>query len=110
MKEIKTKDTTEEEWLEREIDYFIQRLYIANQIAFLYNYGEKLEIPDTEIQDGTPLNNLEMIETLGSIEYNLYTNNGRSFISSEDKKKLDKIKELAMRQIIEDLKSRQVTA
>ncbi|HDH99837.1 MAG TPA: hypothetical protein ENF74_02470 [Firmicutes bacterium] len=86
---------------------FVERLYIANRLAYEYQYGnnETITIPrmkETEFV-AFPYTIKEFIEVLSSIRYNLYTNNDRCFLGQEDMERVDRLLNTARRLYIEQL-------
>ena len=86
---------------------FVERLYIANRLAYSYQYGDDdpITIPRLKKKDfaGMPYRAKEFIEVLGSIRYNLYTNNGRCFLGQEDMERVDRLLNTARRLYIAQL-------
>jgi hypothetical protein len=82
-----------EDDLDHAILAFVERLYISNAVAFAVQYGEKpitIERLEEKDLEGSLLGKMQFWKTLRSIRYNLYTNAGRAFTSSEDMEKLDR--------------------
>ena len=80
--------------LDKKILCFVERLYIANTLAFDYQYSEMEEITIKRLErndlDGSLIINTVLLLNLRSIKYNLYTNNGHCFTSEKDIKRLDR--------------------
>jgi len=78
---------------------FVERLYIANRLAYSYQYGDDdpITIPRLKKEDfaGMPYRAKEFIEILNSIRYNLYTNNGQCFLGQEDMERIDRLLDTA---------------
>jgi len=81
------------EFIEIYIITLFDRLSLANQMAFAYGYNEPLDLErlDFELDGGylawdhiTPERKRDFHNDLKSLDYNLYTNNGRSFVSQQD--------------------------
>ena len=77
---------------ENEILCFVERLYLANRMAYYYQYADECE--DGVIQ----IRRLEehelhgkLLSLLRSIHYNLYTNAGRCFLGREDMERLERL-------------------
>ena len=83
--------------LDKKILCFVERLYIANTLAFDYQYSEMEEITIKRLErndlDGSLIINTVLLLNLRSIKYNLYTNNGHCFTNETDMKKLDRLVE-----------------
>ncbi len=92
---------------EENIYAFAERLYIANRLAYEYQYGdnETITIPRLTRRDmsGMMYTLKEFINTLRLIRYNLYTNNGRCFLGQEDMERIDRLLNTAQRKYIEQL-------
>jgi hypothetical protein len=81
---------------DRNIICWVDRLYVANQLAFhqTYSWGEgRFEITPLDEEDINP-NSIhwdyrKLYDFLNSLHYNLFSNGGRSFISTEDMARLD---------------------
>jgi hypothetical protein len=87
-----------DKYIDNEIRCFVERLYIANALAFAYMYGEKpiiIERLTEENLEGSLIEVVEFIKTLRTLRYNLYTNAGNSFLSEKDMKKLNFLIEYA---------------
>lgn len=73
---------------------WVDRLYIANQLAFhqTYTRTNKFEIETLDDKDITPqgLNwdTKKLYDWLNSVNYNIYSNGGRSFLSRDDHERL----------------------
>lgn len=85
-----------EEALDRKILCWVERLYIANSLAFYYNYSsgeEKIEIPrlSAKMLEGHLLSARDFLKQLREIRYNLYTNAGNCFLGEEDMEKLERL-------------------
>lgn len=99
-KNMKDKDENfSMEYLEEnKIRWFIDRIYFANQIAYYYQYKHNLEEDFKYNHIGESLtisimnrNERKALKALKSLTYNLYTNNGNSFISREDMEFIERI-------------------
>ncbi len=71
----------------------VDRLYIANQLAYDYSYDiPKIEIRRLEQKDidaAPVIKGVKLLSELKSLRYNLYSNGGHSFVSKKDAEKLD---------------------
>lgn len=83
---------------ENEILCFVERLYLANRMAYYYQYGDECEdgvihirrLEEYELH-GKLLPFREILFLLRSIHYNLYTNAGRCFLGREDMERLERL-------------------
>jgi len=87
--------------LDKAILCWVERLYIANALAFEYQYGDleiisikRLNEKDLE---GQLLRRGEIFEKLRGLRYNVFTNAGRTFLGEDDTAKLS-----ALIQLIQD--------
>jgi len=83
---------------ENEILCFIERLYIANRLAYLYQYPDECKNNSITIKrlekeqlNGFILPISKLLEELKHIEYNIYTNAGRCFLGNEDMERLHRL-------------------
>lgn len=83
---------------EIEILCFVERLYLANRMAYYYQYGDECEDGVIQIRrlekhelQGKLLPFREILFLLRSIHYNLYTNAGRCFLGNEDMERLERL-------------------
>ena len=113
------KDFDEYEHTENRINCFVDRLYIANQLAWYYNYGDwynqengdghdKTKGPidrleKNDVKNGMSMNTKRALKLLNSVSYNIYTNGGNSFLSKKDSEKLDRMIEQLKSEIIRDM-------
>jgi len=87
---------------------WVDRLYIANQLAYHTTYTshenkfevELLDDPDIK-NNGCNWDNKKLYSFLNSLHYNLISNGGRSFISEEDMNRLDALISITARKIID---------
>jgi hypothetical protein len=108
---------------EQEIDIyrFVNRLSIANQAAYIYQYpDEDKKITLLDIKDKSELrpynypellkefNYPELLKELKSLRYNLYTNSGRVFLGEEDMQRLDRLIEKVQSLIIEGYERKEI--
>lgn len=75
---------------------FVERLYIANQMAFNMQYTRENEfrierLDDEKLNESGIYDLKELKSILESINYNVYTNAGRSFLSKKDDERLQGI-------------------
>ena len=92
---------------ENEILCFVERLYLANRMAYYYQYADECEdgvihirrLEEHELH-GKLLSFRELLFLLRSIHYNLYTNVGRSFLGSEDMDRLERLMEACKEALI----------
>lgn len=86
--------------LAEEIEEFFNRCFIANQLAFHYQYSkqdekafqiERISSADFKMLKRGHLNLTQIRERLGSLRYNLYTNAGRCFLCREDIERLESL-------------------
>lgn len=87
---------------------WVDRLYIANQLAYhtTYTYREgKFEVElldDSDIKsNGCNWDNKKLYSFLNSLHYNIFSNGGRSFLSEEDMNRLDSLISSVARNIID---------
>jgi len=89
------KKQTEEEYTLSLIDPFVFRLYLANVMAERYTYMKDgmtdLFIPLIDIPPSKPVGLRNLLDTLGSLSYNLVTNGGNSFLGVKDDEKLKRL-------------------
>lgn len=75
------------------IALFFQRLMVANQVAFAYQYKDnKIQTEfskDFGFEKGELLTDEKLHEQLRLLRYNLYINAGICFLNSKDLKRLD---------------------
>ena len=89
------------------INAWVNRLYLANQIAVALNYECDAEsftlhnLPDG-VEKTMPYTASALYNELNSIHYNLFTNAGRCMFSHDDMEKLHRLISLAAHQIIAD--------
>jgi hypothetical protein len=99
---------------EQEIDIyrFVNRLSIANQVAYIYQCpDEDKTITLLDIKDKSelrPYNYPELLKELKSLRYNLYTNSGRVFLGEEDMQRLDRLIEKVQSLIIEGYERKEI--
>jgi len=83
------------EYKKHAINYWAERLYIANYLAYEYQYGENTTITIQRLEEKDLSGNLiperALAEKLRLLRYNLYTNAGKSFVSEEDLTKLSRL-------------------
>lgn len=92
---------------ENEIMCFVERLYLANRMAYYYQYADECEdgvihirrLEEHELH-GRLLSFRELLFLLRSIHYNLYTNAGRCFLGSEDMERLERLMEACKEALI----------
>ncbi len=93
--------------LDKAILCWVERLYIANALAFEYQYGDSDPITIKRLNEkdleGQLLIRGEFWEKLRSLRYNLYTNSGRIFLGEDDLAKLS-----AFIQLIQDYRETKV--
>jgi len=84
--------------------YFMDRVWVANQVAVDFAYNAK----SFEIQRLAEehlkgfLSPPVLLRKLESLQYNLITNSGRSFISQEDSERLESLISVLSRLMLED--------
>jgi hypothetical protein len=89
------------------IGAWVNRLYLANQIATALNYQSDAEsftlhnLPDG-VERAMPYTASELYEEMNSIHYNLFTNAGRCMFSHDDMERLNRLISLAAYQIIRE--------
>lgn len=92
---------------EGDIHAFVDRLYIANRLAFQYQYhdDDKIVIPRLKEKqlDGDITDYKKLLRLLRGIRYNLATNNGRVFLGQEDCGRLERLIDTCKDGIIGDL-------
>ena len=87
---------------------WVDRLYLANQIAAAITYVKEREFTLEHLRvtllDLDPYPTLpEFYEQLRSIRYNIYTNNGRCMFGHDDMTRLDDLIDAVAHQIILDM-------
>ena len=91
-----------------EIKCFVERLYIANRIAYAYQYNEEINIErlrENELE-GSFHSWHSLLELVSSIDYNLFTNNGREFLGSEDRERLKRLINIVTRNAMEEMEGK----
>ncbi len=87
--------------LDKAVLCWVERLYIANALAFEYQYGDSEVISIKRLTEkdleGQLLSRREILEKLRGLRYNLFTNAGRTFLGEDDMAKLS-----ALIQLIQD--------
>ena len=87
--------------LDKAVLCWVERLYIANALAFEYQYGDSDTIVIKRLTEkdleGQLLSRREILEKLRGLRYNLFTNAGRTFLGEDDMAKLS-----ALIQLIQD--------
>jgi len=75
---------------ENKIATFVDRLFIANQLAYCYTYNEPMHIERLNEDDlaREPYTLEELYRQLNLIEYNVITNGGNTFLGETDTDKL----------------------
>jgi hypothetical protein len=93
--------------LDKAIFCWVERLYIANALAFEYQYGDSDPIAIKRLTEkdleGQLLSRREIFEKLRGLRYNLFTNAGRTFLGEDDMAKLS-----ALIQLIQDYREMKV--
>jgi hypothetical protein len=93
--------------LDKAILCWVERLYIANALAFEYQYGDSDTITIKRLNEkdleGQLLSYEQILKQLRSLRYNLYTNAGRTFLGEDDMAKLS-----AFIQLIRDYRDMKV--
>lgn len=96
-----------ERQLDKAILCWVERLYIANALAFEYQYGNSDQITIKRLNEkdleGQLLSYEQILKQLRSLRYNLYTNAGRTFLGADDTAKLS-----ALIQLIQDYREMNV--
>lgn len=96
-----------ESQLDKAIFCWVERLYVANALAFEYQYGDSEQITIKRLTEkdleGQLLSYEQILKQLRSLRYNLYTNAGRSFLGADDMAKLS-----ALIQLIQDYREMNV--
>lgn len=83
------------QFLKTNIVWFVNRLYMSNQIAYYRDYmlreNEPITFEPLEEKDLSvlPFNRREFLKTLTSLEYNISDGNGNIFLPSRDMERLD---------------------
>ena len=86
-------DVSEETFRRRIIDQFVRRLYFANQMAYCITYEKDddrqfvIELPELW-KTMTPRDRKSLVKDLWSLDYNLVSNGGSTFIGREDDDRL----------------------
>ena len=87
-----------EKQLDKAILCWVERLYIANALAFEYQYGDSDQITIKRLNEkdmeGQLLSYEQILKQLRSLRYNLYTNAGRTFLGEDDMAKLSALIQL----------------
>lgn len=77
------------------IGAFFDRLFVANQVCAIYQYGDKVGTSIERLEEtdciGTWLEDRKLWDKLRSLQYNLFTNGGSSFVSEKDLDRLESI-------------------
>lgn len=88
----------EYEYRKQNLIWFVNRLYISNQIAYYLNYELKenkpmqlFELDDTDLQNHMPIGDKALLSKLTDIRYNLKDNSGHVYA---DQKDLDRLNNL----------------
>ena len=95
-----------ESQLDKAIFCWVERLYVANALAFEYHYGDSEQITIKRLTEKDlegQLSYEQILKQLRSLRYNLYTNAGRSFLGADDMAKLS-----ALIQLIQDYREMNV--
>jgi hypothetical protein len=78
--------------LDKAIFCWVERLYIANALAFDYQYGDLDPITIKRLTEkdleGQLLSRREIFEKLRGLRYTVFTNAGRTFLGEDDMAKL----------------------
>lgn len=72
---------------EHMIGCFVERLFLANQMAFIYSYRDEdpgLRFLPDGIENKLPYSYAELNRVLGDIRYNILSNGGHCFLSAGD--------------------------
>jgi hypothetical protein len=88
------RDVIEDEYhyLTDSIYAFVDRAWIANQCACIYQYEDSdRTISRLQYVEAPPYSLSDFIEQASSLRYNLYTNNGRVFLGQADLDRLDRL-------------------
>jgi ribosomal protein L27 len=100
LSKLKMYPPTEQQ-LDKAILCWVERLYIANALAFEYQYGDSEIISIKRLAEkdleGQLLRRGEILEKLRGLRYNVFTNAGRTFLGEDDMAKLS-----ALIQLIQD--------
>lgn len=75
---------------------WMDRLWIGNQIAAAYAYERDLSVMrlwDMDINNGDPFpfDGKQLYRKLSDLNYNLYTNEGYSFVSDDEHRRLNRL-------------------
>jgi len=93
--------------IEQEISCFVDRLYIANQMAYIYSYdvskSEIQRLDKKHIDIAVGIEGAGLLRELKSLRYNLYSNGGHSFVSKKDEEKLTTVIIALMEELIQKL-------
>ena len=91
--QLYTKDPKDEqESITNTIYAFMDRVWIANQCAYIYQYENADRIISRlEAAEALPYNLSEFVEEARALRYNLYTNGGRLFLGQADIDRLDRL-------------------
>lgn len=93
---------------ENKIACWMDRLYIGNQLAYIYTYdydGQEIDRLQSEnIGAYTTWSDLKILEKLESLKYNLYSNSGHIFVGPEDLEKLESLLTSLRQKIIRGMK------
>jgi len=97
-------DKTVSEFSLSRIEPFVYRLYIANAMAEQYTYMKDgqaaLTVPLIDLPQGHSVSFHDLLETLGSLSYNLVTNGGNTFLGVKDQEKLDSLISAIQRELL----------
>ncbi len=90
-----TTKQSEEEFTLSLIDPFVYRLYLANVMSERYTYMKdgmtEFVIPLIDLPKSQPMSLRKLLDTLGSLSYNLVTNGGNTFLGVKDDEKLKRL-------------------
>ena len=82
---------------------WMERVYVANQMAYIFNYRDEeqtISFLEESHLKFNPMSMKAMYEELEGIEYNLYTGAARTFLSEEDMTRLQNLKASIAKEII----------
>jgi len=92
---LKAMDCDDYKTRENKLACWVERLHIANALAYEYQYNEHdgeikiTRLKKTDLDGGHLLPFKKLYEQLRSLRYNLHTNAGSSFVSPDDSAKLN---------------------
>lgn len=93
---------------ELDIKCFLDRCFIANQLAFEYTYSQDEQhtidrLNEKDLENGSFTSKKEFLKKLQTLKYNLATNGGRTFLGPEDTQRLNRVLNMVKEEILRGL-------